>query len=532
MNEEEENSQNKLELKVNYSYPNSNEYEYVSYMERINFDEEKDEDLQKGKGFVISSPRATIKKDIKNPNGIFSEKFGQKLGDVNPFMDRYSCQCGALKSRINHGIECEKCHTICKYVDDDFSMFGWIELKQEYPIINPDIYKQLDSLFGKSKYDRNNKKKKGSKLKNIIEYDIIIDQDGNESVQRIDDPNEPFYGIGMIEFHERFDEILEFYYGKNTKKKDVYDDIVADRDKIFINSIPVFTTHLRPMDINANSMYFEKCTGIYNMMVRLSAKINKTNTRFATTPKVKNQLLFNLQMKYIELYDEIVAILSGKKGQLRMLIGGRFNFSSRSVIKQDPMLRIDQLKLPYVELVITMEQQIINILHRTYNISYQDAYDKWYRSIATKDETVAQIIDTIIHSTRVGDGPEDYGIPIIFNRNPTINYGSILQMQCVGYNDDYTISVPLQILAPLAADFDGDTLNVFHILNQAFFERAYQVFNPRNAMYISRNDGLLNMAVLVQRDTLINANTLVGLSRNNYTEEELAEIKALKNNAA
>lgn len=522
LQEEEEKESKQLNLQVNYSYPNSDEYEFLSYMERINYDEEKEKDIISGKGFLITSPKTTIKKDIKNPNSIFSSKFGQKLGDQNPFMDRYSCQCGKLKSRINHGIECDKCHTICKFVDDDFSMFGWIVLKPEYCIINPDMYKIIDSLFGRSKYNKNSKIKKGSKLNNIINYDIDIDIDGHEMDPKSKD-DEPFYGIGMISFMERFDEILEFYYKKFPKKKALYDDIIADRDKVFTHSIPVFTTLLRPVDIMDSSMYFEKTTGIYNMMVKLAAHINKNKTKTDRTPKLKNQQLYNLQCNFNKLYTEIVAILSGKKGQLRMLVGGRFNFSSRAVIKQDPMLGMDQCKLPYVELVITLEQQIINILHRTYNISFQEAYDKWYRAISHKDQIIASIIMEIINHSYNG-----LGIPVIINRNPTISYGGIMQMFCVGFNDNYCLSVPLQILPPLAADFDGDALNIFHIINEAFFRRAYEIFNPRNAMYISRNDGMCNKAVLVQRDTLINSNTIVRLSRNNYTEKELEIIKAIK----
>lgn len=76
--------------------------------------------------------------------------------------------------------------------------------------------------------------------------------------------------------------------------------------------------------------------------------------------------------------------------------------------------------------------------------------------------------------------------------------------------------------------FDGDQLNILLILNRKFYERCYEIFNPRNAMYISRNDGLTNMAVLVQRDTIINANTLIYLGRKNYTEEQMAKIKAIK----
>ena len=40
-------------------------------------------------------------------------------------------------------------------------------------------------------------------------------------------------------------------------------------------------------------------------------------------------------------------------------------------------------------------------------------------------------------------------------KNMTINYGSIMMMFVVGYTDTLTMSVPLQALRPLCADFDG-----------------------------------------------------------------------------
>lgn len=515
--------QQEVLLKVNYSYPYSPEYDYYTIMERINLDEERIRDISTGNGFIISSPKATIKKDIKDPNGIFSPKYGQKLGDINPFADRYSCSCGHLKSRINHGIECEVCHTKCKYVDDNFEMFGWIILKEKYHVIHPDIYKSLEFFLGQSKVNVEQKNaKKGSVLQNIIFYNIQINQDGHESIVVNPPENEPFFGIGMIQFYERFDEIMDYYLKKNAKKKEYYDDIMKDRDKVFSNSIPVFTTHLRPADIRDKNMYYEPINGIYNIINNQAYRINLDKTRMQRNPKVKNQLLYKLQMKFMELHAEIIAICSGKKGQLRSLVAGRYNFSSRAVIAQNPQLRIDQVTLPYKMLVIMLQPQIINILNRLYNMSYSEAYNLCYKALANKDERVASIIRSIIQNST----PE--GLPVIINRNPTISYGSILQMYCVDFNDDMIMQVPLQILAPLGADFDGDTLNIFLIINQKFYERCYEIFNPRNAMYISRNDGNLNSSVLVQRDTLINANTLMYLGRNNYTPEQMAKIMAVK----
>lgn len=511
-----------LELKIKYSYPVSDEYDYFASIERINLDEERKKDIGEGTGFIISSPKANIKKDIKDPDGIFSTRFGPKLGDLNPYMDRYSCQCGKLKHRVNHGVECDVCHTKCKYVGDNFKLFGWIVLNEHY-VIHPDLYKSIETLCGPSKINIETRKKaKATKLQNMLFFASETSQDGHLIGVANKPADEPWYGVGMIEFYNHFDEIMEFYLKKDKKKKPIYDDIMADRDKVFTHSIPVYTTHLRPADDQDGKLFYEKTNADYNMINILSHRVNRNKTRMDRDVKQKNQYLYKLQMKLMNLYINITDICRGKKGQFRSLVGGRYNFSSRAVIAQDPSLRIDQLKLPYSELVITLQQQIINILQRLYNMSAHEAYNIVYIAQTQFDKRVGEIIMSIIKNTT----PE--GLPVILNRNPTIAYGSILQMFCVGYTDDLTIRVPLQVLQPLAADFDGDSLNIFHIINKIFFKRAYEVFNPRNAMYISRNDGKLNNAVMPQRDTIINANTLLYLGRHLYDDRRMKMIISIK----
>ena len=100
-------------------------------------------------------------------------------------------------------------------------------------------------------------------------------------------------------------------------------------------------------------------------------------------------------------------------------------------------------------------------------------------------------------------------------------------MFCVGFTETYTMAVPLQVLKSLAADFDGDVLNILLPINQTFIRLAWEKFNPRNAMYISRNDGYFNSDVSMQRDTLINANTLARCGRDTYTAEDIANFDRL-----
>ena len=71
----------------------------------------------------------------------------------------------------------------------------------------------------------------------------------------------------------------------------------------------------------------------------------------------------------------------------------------------------------------------------------------------------------------------------------------------------------------------GDTLNILFIINRDFQTAAENVFNPRNSMYISKNDGMFNNSYNHQRDTIINMNTFSYLSRDFYSEEQLNRIR-------
>ena len=77
----------------------------------------------------------------------------------------------------------------------------------------------------------------------------------------------------------------------------------------------------------------------------------------------------------------------------------------------------------------------------------------------------------------------------------------------------------------------GDTLNIMLIINKEFQTAAEYVFNPRNSMYISKNDGMFNNSYNHKRDTIINMNTFVQLSRDSYSPEQLEAIYAAQKQA-
>ena len=68
-------------------------------------------------------------------------------------------------------------------------------------------------------------------------------------------------------------------------------------------------------------------------------------------------------------------------------------------------------------------------------------------------------------------------------------------------------------------------MNILYILNKEFARAASLAFNPRNAMHISKNDGMFDNAYNQQRDTIINLNTFVQIGRENYSQEQLDAIQ-------
>ena len=65
--------------------------------------------------------------------------------------------------------------------------------------------------------------------------------------------------------------------------------------------------------------------------------------------------------------------------------------------KQDVNLKADEVMLPFAGLCELLQQVIINILVKSFNFSYSDAYKKWYRcQITGKDQTIYDIIDGLI----------------------------------------------------------------------------------------------------------------------------------------
>jgi hypothetical protein len=91
-----------------------------------------------------------------------------------------------------------------------------------------------------------------------------------------------------------------------------------------------------------------------------------------------------------------------------------------------------------------LEQILVNIIQSSYNITYAQAYKRWYYATLHVDERVLDIINNLIKMDK---------IHVLINRNPTIHYESIVWKRVVGVNtESYTMGMDQFTLSGLAAD--------------------------------------------------------------------------------
>lgn len=498
------------EINFNVAYPNSNQYEYFTYLQKLDMDKVREKDLSNGTGFIIENSKG-LKKDIKNRTGIYSHLYGSNnIQDTDSFKGRYRCLCGAKRGGIYEDELCKECNTRVKYTDDDMKKTGYLVLKDQYHIIHSALYWELARFIGEGRLER------------ILQQNLEVNSNGIIKPLIMLKKDEPFRGIGMLEFYNRFDEIMEFYKNKNRSKPDsmlYYNDIMANRNILFHHTIAIYTSLLRPAVEDNGSLKYEDCNEEFTMLNILVEKVNDDELTIDRKSKGMLDALWDIQKNINNVYIKIKEILAKKKGDIRSAIGGRFCFSSRSVIRQDVNLKADQIKLPFAGLCELLQQVIINILVKTYGFTFAEAKNKWDNcQRCGHDKVIRDIIEGLINYHN--------GLPIIINRNPTINFGSILSVKCIGINDDYTMSISLLVLKVLAADFDGDTLNILYLYNKELIEIADKVLSPRQ-MFISRNDGLCNADFIHSRDVIINANSLKNMYR--YSEQQIAKIQRLQN---
>ena len=455
----------------------------------LDWDSQALDEISSGVGFRITEPG---KSDINQAPGMYSihsPLYGTDYSSERAFEDRYKCSCGNLIGANFDGMICPKCKTKVEYVGIDMSKTGWIIL-DEYCIIQTEYYKKIQAFIGAKNF------------RNIITY---IEPD-----LRPNDPSNPYVGIGLIEFKEKFVEIMNRYLRKaSSKKESLYIHIMAHISHVFAHSIPVYSSHLRMFVIKGDEIRYSDDdklfkqiftnVSILNNKFELTRRMEGTFKRKFKVDIVRNEhILLKIQDDLNKLWDLTFEDIKKKNGTIReQCLGGRLNFTARNVIIPNKHLRADEITLGYTTFLELYKLEIISFLVTTMEISHAEAWRIWSEATINFDPTVYKIMERMV-TTR--------DVIVEINRNPSINYGSILCMRVVHVTpdiNDHTMSLPLFVLASLNADFDGDVLNIISLKITSMANEFYKKMNPRNNLFIDRNDGSYNSAAGIFKDQIL-----------------------------
>ena len=401
---------------------------------RINWDHEYLYDIITDNGFIISEPAVFQGSDEQKQKSLYGSRsplYGTSYEDESAFIERYRCKCGEFKGKIFEGEICPICHKPVEFKDTNIEFTGWISLGDNY-IISPFYYNRLSTLIG------------NQTLHEIITARRVVDIDGNVHIQTPEEmdeaPKHPFFGIGLVEFRKQFNDIMDYFALKKKKKEAELDRIKSEAPSVFCSHIPVYSTFLRPQSITNDTYYFNSIDKHINPIFSLSEKIKDAEEIDKTF------ILGRIQYHVNALWDVNFDLLNKKEGLIRgQILGGSLNNSSRNVICPDPTLRDDELDLSYHTFLELFKFKIIHYLMKINDISLQKAYSKWQKAYKF-DNHVYEIMQYIVKKEK----PK-----VLINRNPTLNYYSMLLMNIRSVKKDitdFTLSVPLSILPGLNAD--------------------------------------------------------------------------------
>lgn len=372
---------------------------------KISWDEECNYDLITGRGFEVTEPalKKVKGKDEKSKYGIQSPLFCSDWGDDDAFAERYRCDCGETIGRIFNGEICPTCGTEVRYKDVDISFTGWIILHNHF-IIQPIFHNMLTSIIGTRQFNE------------ITKFDKHMTRDGHLEQK---DHDHPFYGIGLIEFKERFDEIIEYYKKKKKDKIELIEDIEENRDRIFAHCIPVYSSVLRPTLFKGENLFYSTIDRTYNSIfssVRLLNDNKLFEERRKKWKKEKKErmdiptILNTVQDKVNDLYQLVFQLINGKEGFIRSeILGGMINFTARNVIIPDPHLKADEVIVNYMTFLELYKYEIIAAICKVYNVATSEAYEQWFKARIKYSPKIHELMNYLLKKqTRY----------ILVNRNP------------------------------------------------------------------------------------------------------------------
>jgi len=358
-----------------------------------------------------------------------------------------TCECQRTVGEYNVGIRCEECNTVVMSVTErPLTSILWIAPPSGVKtFLNPQVWTILSKGLSWPGV-------------NLLEWlcnpNSVLPANPNKAARKLQSLN---IERGINYFYDHFDEIIPVLFdhgivnGTARQRADLWQFIKHYRDSIFARYLPI------PSKLG---FITEKTvTGTYadeTMESAIDAIRTISATENAPTPltdKVKQARAVKANMLLAKYHQDFMSEALGSKGGWfrKHVFGSRLHFTFRAVISSlSDNHDYRELHLPWSMAVSVYKTHLTSkLIKRGYtpnqcNKFLQEHTPKYHPLI---DELFQEMIE---------ESPY-LGMPVIFNRNPTLMRGSIQTLYVTKIKTDPSVnSVSMSVLCLVApnADFD------------------------------------------------------------------------------
>ena len=276
---------------------------------------------------------------------------------------------------------------------------------------------------------------------------------------------------GISEFIKILPKI-KFRGGTETRDKFIEKIKQSDKDGVlFIDTIPIIPPEQRNAYQDDKGMWiYDPINDHYVTLIRRAYQLKSA----ANSGPLFDLLNYELQKAVIAHDSFIRKLIQKKNGLIRSnLLAKRTDFSGRAVITPGPDLKVNEIGIP-LKMAISLFEPFV--IHRLFNSRSTDQ-EKLATAVKkyTEFELSIDSIKTVFKAVRNGDKlpPELYkiiwdttevammGRSVLAKRDPVLHAESIRGFKPILVEGNTVQLCTLQV-GGFNADFDGDTMGIFH----------------------------------------------------------------------
>ena len=374
-----------------------------------------------------------------------------------------SCADGCTKGEYRVNTVCPHCHTVvARVVGEDLELNSWIRAPHGVTaLINPVVWTMLSERFSIGSF-------------NLIQYltDPLYRVPENQAGKFLPITEQLPFERSLNYFIAHWKDIKDFLFSLNIFKSRVKGRVTTDflrkmldenPDCLFPHKLPIpHRSTLVVEDGTSGGVYLDEFTPKAINAVLTMAGID--------TPSAKGEITSRLSLRESRAVRTVARLaeyyyyvcskrLAKKEGIFRKhVFATRSHFSFRAVVGSitEPHHH-EQIYIPWGVATSVFQVHLINRLYRL-GFTPNEAQDLLHRHATMHHPLLEYLFKELIDNA---PDPRKRGIAATLNRPPSLKRGSIQAVfisRVKNPDEGQTVSMSIQIVRPLNADFDGDAL--------------------------------------------------------------------------